>query len=120
VSSVLDPSEIAERMERVMAALEELVDEVRDAAHGAAVAEATYKAAFAQARLKARVTAENDGRRLTTDAAEDAATAGTQDERLDYLIATSRLTSARDALRARQAVLDGLRTLSAAVRGAGG
>lgn len=115
---MLNLTQIHERIEECEARLEELVEEITRAAGAAAGADATYKTRFAQARLAAR--AEAEGRKITTDEAEDKATVATEKERADHLFAANDLTVLREALRATQARMDGLRTMAASFRGAGG
>jgi hypothetical protein len=100
-----------------------LVDEVTKAADDAALAESAFKAAFAKERLKARADAaqETDRKKpITTDEVEDRATVATQEGRYGYLFATNNLTVLREALRACQSQMDGLRTMAASHRQAGG
>lgn len=115
---MLTLQDIHSRIERCIDRMESLVDEVTIAASDAATAEATFKAEFAKARLKAR--AEADGRKITTDEAEDHATVKTEGQRLSYLLTTNNLTVLREALRAIQSEMDGLRTQAASFRQAGG
>jgi hypothetical protein len=115
---VLTVSEVHQRIEACVGRMDGLLEEVTTAAGDAAVAESTFKAEFAKARLKAR--AEAAGRKITTDEAEDVATVATEDERRGYLFATNNLTVLREALRACQSQMDGLRTMAASHRQAGG
>lgn len=109
--------EIHEEIETAVAALDELVTEIRDAGYEAAVAENAYRVANAKARLTIRY---NSQAKVTVDQVEAEATQMTEREHLAYLISQSRLTTAREALRAAQAKLDGYRSLGASFRGAGG
>lgn len=115
---MLSVAEIASQIEAQCDRLEELVQDIRTAGVVAARSEATFRATFAKARLEAR--AEPSEHRKTADQVTDEATAKTEDERLDYLLAANDLTVLREALRATQARLDALRTLSASFRTAGG
>lgn len=108
--------EIQEKIEACDSRLEELVDEITEAAGDAAVCETTFKTRFAQERLKVRA----GGQKMTVDQVEDHATVATEDDRRSYLLATNNLTVLREALRATQARMDGLRTMAASFRGAGG
>jgi len=115
---MLTVSAIHEAIEACVARMDGLLEEVTAAAGDAAVAEATFKAQFAKERLGAR--AEAWDRKITTDEAEDRATVATEDERRGYLLATNNLTVLREALRACQSQMDGLRTMAASHRQAGG
>jgi hypothetical protein len=96
--------------------LDQLVDEVREAAGEQALAEADYKVSFARARLSIRALAED---KPTVGQVDDEAEERTKDERLRYLIASNRLTVCREALRASQAKLDGWRSLLSSFKLAG-
>ena len=108
---------IHERIESCTNRMESLVDDATKAAGDAAIAEASFKSRFAQERLKARANATG---KMTTDEAEDRATVATENERLAYLLTANNLTVLREALRAAQSELDGLRTQAASYRQAGG
>lgn len=110
-------SAIHEAIETLSEQLEELVEQIARAGFEAAQAEADFRSSFAKARLRAR--AEATGK-LTVDAVEDLAAEKTQDQRLKYLLTSNNLLVLREAMRARQAQLDGYRTLAASYRGAGG
>lgn len=115
---MLSIGQVTEALEETSRQLEELVDQITAAGDQQAHAEATFKAEFAKARLVAR--AEALGSKITVDEVEDRATGVTQSQRLAYLLATNQLTVLREALRAKQAQLDALRTLSSSFRAAGG
>lgn len=115
---MLTLADLSAAIEETCAQLEELVAQITEAGDRAAHTEAAFKTAFAKARLLARSDAEREGRKITTDEAEDRATAYT--DRLPYLLAANNLTVLREALRARQSRLDALRTLCASHRSAGG
>lgn len=104
---------IAKQVRRI----EELVEEIATAGDQAARAEADYRVIAAQERLKA---AAEPGEKRTVSEIDALVTVETQDELLRHLIAANRLTVAREALRAAQARLDGLRTLATSFRSAGG
>ena len=109
----LNPNRIAHQIEQVIARLEELTHSLADLAYQSAIAEATFKSAYAQARLRHRAaTKEKLTEAMLTDLADDE----TEEIRTQYLIASAKHSAARDALRATQSQLDGLRTLSAGVR----
>lgn len=115
---MLSFGEVQEAISEVSERMDELVDEIRVAGRDAAITEATFKSQFAKARLQAR--AEAKDRKITTDEAEDKATVATENERLGYLLGANNLTVLREVLRAKQSQLDGLRTMAASYRTAGG
>lgn len=117
---MLSLTEIHERIEACEKRMDELVDDVTATASDAALAESAFKASFAQERLKARADAQAENRKITTDEAEDRATVATQQARYGYLFASNNLTVLREALRACQSQMDGLRTMAASHRQAGG
>ena len=109
----LTPARIADQIERVIERLEDLTHSLADLSYKAAIAEALFKTAYAQARLRHRAaTKEKLTEALLSDLADDEC----EEIRLQYLIASAKHSAARDALRATQSQLDGLRTLSAGVR----
>jgi hypothetical protein len=95
--------------------LEELVEEIRNLGHEAALAEVAYKTGNATARLQAKATGK-----ITEASAQDSADVQCEELRLQHLIASNSLTVVREALRASQARLDGLRTLASGFKIAGG
>lgn len=101
---------------RVLARLETLAEEIASVALDAAKAEADYKTANAQSRLRHRAVASLNGEKLTEAYLNDLADDECEELRLTHLVANAKLTASRDALRASQAQLDGLRTLAAGVR----
>jgi len=103
-------------MERVLAQLDQLVEDMRESGNELARTERLYKVRYAKARVKMRAEAQKQ----TVDAVNDRATIECEEELFDYTIATSTITYTREALRACEAKLDALRSLSASVRGAGG
>lgn len=115
---MLNLSQIHERIEACDARMQYLVEEVVVAAGDAAVTEASFKASFARERLRARSEARD--RKITTDEAEDRATVATADLRSGYLLASNNLTVLREALRACQSQMDGLRSIAASHRAGGG
>lgn len=115
---MLSLSAIHAAIETLSDQLEDLVSEIAQAGDEAAKAEADFKTEFAKARLWARANAGD--RKITVDEVEDRATTKTTDERTKYLVSANTLLVLREALRARQAQLDGYRTLAASYRGAGG
>ena len=105
-------------IERELGAIGEFVEAIAKAADNEAQTEAAYKSAFAKARLQARTKGEYE--RVTVGQVDDEATVATADLHLAYLIAANHLTATREALRASQARLDGLRSLLSSFKLAGG
>jgi hypothetical protein len=109
----LTPARIADQIERVIERLEDLTHSLADLSYKAAIAEASFKSAYAQARLRHRAaTKEKLTEAMLTDLADDEC----EELRAQHLIASAQHSAARDALRATQSQLDGLRTLSSSVR----
>ena len=100
---------IAKSLKRI----EELVDEIAKAGDDAAHYEAEFKTAYAKARLQVRALSKD---KLTVDEVADRAHGMCEAEFLAYKIAENRLTTCREALRASQSRLDGLRSLLASIR----
>jgi len=113
---VLTPFEIQEAIESELDRMENLIDELRTAAVESARAEADFKVGFAKARLLARHEGAESGVKVTQDLAEDTATVATEDARYAYLLAQNNIVSLREAIKASQSHLDGLRTLAASHR----
>ena len=99
-------------IEKVLAQLEDYVETIADLSMAAAEAEAHYKSTSAKTRLLIRA----NGEKKTVAEVEDIAQAQCEKEHLNYLVTTAHLSAAREALRATQARLDGLRTLAAGTR----
>ena len=112
----MNPQLLADAIHDEMDELTKLVDEMRAAGNALAGAERDYKVAHAKARLRARASGEHK----TVDAVNDYATLKCADSLFSYTLAQSTMQTIREALRASEARLDGLRSLSASVRGAGG
>ena len=112
----MNPGLIAESMHEEMDILTKLVDEMTAAGIALAGAERDYKVQHAKARLRARASGEHK----TVDAVNDYATLECADSLFSYTLAQSTLTTVREALRASEARLDALRSMSASIRGAGG
>lgn len=117
---MLSLDEIHERIEAVNERMEGLVSEITAAAGDAAVTESTFKVRFAQERLRVRDQASQNGTKITVDECEDRATVATQKERQGFLFGSNNLMVLREALRACQSQSDGLRTMAASTRAAGG
>ncbi len=114
----MTPTQVEEAIEACLHELEEHVDKLRHKAKNAAEAEVAFKVAFSQARLKehARLIETGSGRAPAQWKVDDFATLATRDEQLTHRIWSNALLTEREALRATQARLDGLRTLSASHR----
>jgi|ERR1035437_3298218 hypothetical protein len=111
---------IHERIEACSDRLDSLYGELRKAAREAAEAEAAFKVSFAKARLTCREEADRDKIKVTVDLVEDVATEATANERFAHLLASNKLLTLREALRATQSQMDGYRTEAASHRIAGG
>jgi len=114
---MMNLGQIQEAILREAKKIDDLVSEVKEAGAHAAEAEVAFKVKFAQARLVARADTE---RRVTEAMAEDISVEATEHQRLEHNLAQSRLTTARESMRAAQSRLDALRTLAASFRNAGG
>ena len=114
---MLTLTQIHEGIIKELTRIGELVNEIAVAGDESAHAEAIYKSKFAQARLASRALGRD---KVTVGQVDDEATDMTSAEHLAYLIASNKLMTCREALRASQARLDGLRTLSTSFRQAGG
>jgi len=116
---MLSPNQIAEAIEAETARMESLVEDIRQAGFDEARAEADFKVAYARERVTFRSDALRSGTRITADMADDAATVATEDLRYAYLLAENNLSTLREAIRASQAHLDGLRTQAVSHRNVG-
>ena len=105
-------------IERELGAIGDLVAAIAQAADNAAQTEAAYKSAFAKARISARAAGAFE--KVTVGQVDDEAAVATESLHLAYLIASNHLTATREALRASQARLDGLRSLLSSFKLAGG
>ena len=99
---------------RSLKTIEDLVGDIAQAGDEAAQAEANYRTEFARQRLGFRALHE----KTTVGQVDDHATEATADLHLAYLIAQNRLTTTREALRAAQSRLDGLRSLLSSIKAA--
>lgn len=113
---MLTISRIQAGIESELKRIDELVNQIAKAGDEAAETESAYKAAFAKKRLEIRAYYDKP----TVGQCDDEAMEATADLHLAYLLGSNRLTVARESLRAAQARLDGLRTLAASFRAAGG
>lgn len=116
----LSPDEIAVMIRTEGNAIGSLIEEIQMMADAASTAEAFYKVNFAKFRLEAWHKAEQDGKKMTVDRAEDAATVATANDRLEFLTTMQSLAAAREAMRARIARLNALQTLAGLAQRAGG
>lgn len=117
---VLSYEKVAEAIEAEGRRIGRLAEECADVITTAAELEADFKVSFAQARMAFRDAAARDGAKATVDIVEDYATVETIDARRAFLIGQGSVTAIREALRSSQSRLDGLRTLAAGYRQAGG
>lgn len=101
-----------EGIERALGELETLAESIAGQALDAARAEAAYKIAASKSRLAFRAKYE----KRTVGEIEDNAMLECEELYMAHLIANAMLDASRQALRATQARLDGLRTLAAGVR----
>jgi len=117
---VLSYNQVAEAIENEGRRIGQLAEEIADCAANAAETEADYKLEVAKSRIKFRDDAAGRGVKVTVDQVDDHATLEASESHRAYLLARESLTAIREALRASQARLDGLRTLAAGYRQAGG
>jgi hypothetical protein len=113
-------NQIAEAIESEGRRIGQLAEECADVAQNAAEAEADYKIEFAKARMRTRDDAAAVGRKMSVDQVDDEATLEASESLRTFLVAREALTAIRAALRASETRMDGLRTLAAGYRGAGG
>lgn len=112
---VITLDKIHEGIARSLKTIDDLVDEIAKAGDDAAHFEAEFKSVYAKARLQIRATSKD---KLTVDEVADRAHGLCEAEFLAYKIAENRLTTCREALRANQSRLDGLRSLLSSLRAA--
>ena len=117
---MLSYNQVAEAIESEGRKIGKLAEEIATLAGDAAEAESDYKIAIAKARMKQRDLFAVSNTKFTVGDVEDRATLNTSDALRTHLIAAGDLTAARDAMRASQSRMDGLRTLAAGYRNAGG
>ena len=117
---MLSYEQVAEAIEFEGRRIGKLAEECATIVTMAAECEVDFKVAFAKERMRYRDEAARTGAKATVDIVEDHATVETADDRRAYLVAQGSVTAIREALRAAQARLDGLRTLAAGYRQAGG
>lgn len=117
---MLSYNQVAEAIESEGRKIGKLAEEIATLAGDAAEAESDYKIKVASARIRLRDDAASVGLKVTVGEIEDQATVACSDSLRKYLLAAGCLTAARDAMRASQGRLDGLRTLAAGYRNAGG
>lgn len=117
---MLSANQIADAIEKEGRRIGQLAEECADIATTAAEMEADYKVAFAKARMTYRDDAAAKAMKVTVAEIDDHATLQASESLRAYLVASGSMTAIREALRASQARLDGLRTLAAGYRQAGG
>ena len=117
---MLSYNQVAEAIEIEGRRIGQLAEEIAECANNAAEAEADHKIEVAKARVKYVNDRGAEGIKPTVSATEDYATLICAESLRNYLVAREALTAIREALRAAQARLDGLRTLAAGYRQAGG
>ena len=117
---MLSYNQVAEAIEFEGRRIGKLAENIGELASAAATTEADYKVEVAKARMRLRDDAAARGAKVTVSEVEDAATLEASESLRSHLLASGCLTAARDALRASQGRLDGLRTLAAGYRSAGG
>ena len=117
---MLSMNQIAEAIEAEGRRIGKLAEECAEIAQNAAEAEADHKVAFATSRIKFRDAAAKSSGKVTVDQVEDHATLECAESLRAYLVCRESMTAIRSAQKASEARLDGLRTLAATYRGAGG
>jgi len=117
---MLSYNQVAEAIENEGRKIGQLAEEIADLAVNAANMESEYKIEFAKARVTYRDDAAARSVKVTVDQVDDQATLQAAETLRASLLARECLTAGREALRAAQSRLDGLRTLAAGYRQAGG
>ena len=117
---MLSANQISEAIEAEGRRIGQLAEECADVAATAAECEADYKIEFAKARMTLRDEVAERGMKVTVSEIDDHATLEAAPSLRAMLVAQGSMTAIREALRASQARLDGLRTLAAGYRNAGG
>ena len=117
---MLSYNQVAEAIESEGRKIGKLAEDIGSLAANAAETEADYKIEIAKARMRLRDDAASVGLKVTVGEIEDKAMVACSDSLRAHLLAAGCLTAARDAMRASQGRLDGLRTLAAGYRNAGG
>lgn len=114
---ILTATMIEQAIMRLSAEMETLTHDLARRAEASADAEAKYKVKFAQQRLIARDgVGRGPGGRVSNDEADDIAIRACADELRGYLIAGALHGSLRDALFAKRAQMEALRTIAANIR----
>ena len=117
---MLSYNHVAQAIEDEGRRIGRLAEEIAVIATKAAEEEANHRIDYAKIRMTYRDQAAKMNMKVTVDMVDDWAIIETSDTYRSSLIATAALTAARDAMRASQARLDGLRTLATGYRLAGG
>ena len=116
----LGPLQIAEEMERCMAELDAITDDIAKAIDEVAADRRGYEVGFAKARIDYRTTHAGRVPKITVDEVNDHATVETADERHHLTLSEETLRALNGARRATESKLDTLRSMNASIRGAGG
>jgi hypothetical protein len=111
-------SQIEQGIEREIREIGKLIDELTAAGDIQAQAEVDYKQAWAKSSLEVR--AFNTVEKLTVSEVEARVELETGELRLAHLIATNRLSTLKEAVRAAQTRLNAMQTLNSNFRQAGG
>lgn len=113
---MLNYEQVAGAIESEGRKIGQVADEIAVLAVNAAKAEVEYKTAYAASRVKFRDACQANGVKYTVDMIDDHATLEAADSLLNCQVSRESLIAAREALKAAQARLDGLRTLAAGHR----
>ena len=111
---MIDMVDIEREMMENSNLLEKLATTISTLGREAAEADAAFKSAFAKAILRAKARTDV---KMTEEWAKALAQDESSDQYLRYVIAANAFTAAREASKAAMSRMDGLRTLSANVRG---
>jgi ethanolamine ammonia-lyase small subunit len=117
---MLSANQISEAIEAEGRRIGQLAEECADISAMSAETEADYKITYARSRMEFRDHVAENGGKVTVAEIDDHATLEASESLRAYLVASGSMTAIREALKASQARLDGLRTLAAGYRQAGG
>lgn len=117
---MLSYNQICEEIETEGRRIGQLAEEIADCAANAAESEADYKLEVAKSRIKFRDVCAANGTKVTVGEIDDVATLESAESHRAFLLARESLTAVREALRAAQSRMEGLRSLAAGYRQAGG
>lgn len=110
-------SQIEQGIEKEIREIGKLIDQLATAGDDAATAEIAYKVAWSQATLEVRALTMTE--KLTVSEVEARVEIETADLHLAHLIASNRLSTLKESLRASQTRLNAMQTLNANYRQAG-